>query len=194
MGGSAGTVTIEFGAKGYESIINAIKMIEGGIKSLDTSLVTLKSSVGSLPAGQIGPFFQQFGSGVDQATQKTQTFTERMSGFQGNMLTAATSVGTFTASIFGIDAAMDNLTRSEISLEQARVRQDRMTTTLHNQEKRLNEMRVSGKASAEDIAVQEERVATTRQQVEVQTEKVAFMQQNLNEDYAQFGKIGRAHV
>jgi hypothetical protein len=145
------------------------------------------ASMGSMSAGTMPQFFQQLGTGAEQASTKTQTFTERMSGFQGNLLTAATSVGTFTASIFGIDAAMDGLTQSELSLEQARVRQDRMQTTLQAQEQRLNDLRTSGTATAAEIAVQEERVNTTRQQVEVQTERVAFQQQNLSEQYAQFG-------
>lgn len=185
--GSAGTVTFQFGATGTQVVLQAIKSVDAVSKTLDSTLKTLQGTLTSMPAGTMPQFFQQLGAGAEQASTKTQTFTERMSGFQGNLLTAATSVGTFTASIFGIDAAMDGLTQSELSLEQARVRQDRMTTTLHAQEQRLNEMRTSGNYTIAEIAVQEERVNTTRQQLEVQTERVAFQQQNLNEQTAQFG-------
>lgn len=185
--GSAGTVTFQFGAQGTQIAIQALKSIDAEVKTITGSLQNLKASIGTLSAGTMPQFFQQIGTGAEQASTKTQTFTDRMSGFQGNLLTAATSVGTFTASIFGIDAAMDGLTQSELALEQARVRQDRMQTTLQGQEERLNTLRTSGKASAEDIAIAEDRVNTTRQQVAVQTEKVAFMQQNLSEQYAQFG-------
>lgn len=185
--GSAGTASFKLAVEGTEVILQKLKALEGGLNSFKGNIDGLKTAIGSgvgtaLPAG-----FDQIGTSAEQASLQTQSFTERMTGFQGNLLTAATSVGTFTASIFGIDAAMDNLTRTELALEQARVRQSNMQTTLHAQEERLNELRTSGTASAEEIAVAEERVSNTRQQLEVQTERVSFMQQNLNEDYSQFG-------
>lgn len=185
--GSAGTVSFKFAVEGIDQVLQGFNLMEQGQKKLTTSVETMRTSLGTAISSALPVGFQQIGEGADQAAAKTQTFTQRMTGFQGNLLTAATSVGTFTASIFGIDAAMDQLTASELSLEQARVRQDRMQTTLQAQELRLNELRTSGTATAAEIAVQEERVNTTRQQLEVQTERVAFQQQNLSEQYAQFG-------
>lgn len=184
--GSSGTVSFQFGVTGHQLVIDAMNMIDQAKTKLIAGMEQMRTSLGTAVATGLPQELQKIGEQSDIAGTKTQTFTQRMSGFQGNLLTAATSVGTFTASIFGIDAAMDNLTRSELSLEQARVRQDRMQVTLQAQEQKLSELRNSGTASAADIAVQEERVNTTRQQVEVQTERVSFMQQNLNEDYAQF--------
>jgi len=185
--GSAGTASFGIKVEGATQVVQEFAKVQQGMTALEGSVNKLRTVIGQgfssgLPAG-----FEQISTGAETATVKTQTFTERMTGFQGNLLNAATSVGTFTASIFGIDAAMDNLTRTELALEQARVRQSNMQTTLQAQELRLNELRTSGTATAEEIAVAEERVNTTRQQLEVQTEKVSFMQQNLNEDYDQFG-------
>lgn len=185
--GSGGTVTMQVKALGITEFVAEMGKITSTLENVNTKVNSLVATAGktlgtALPAG-----FQQMGQSADLASQKTLTFTERMTGFQGNLLTAATSTGTFTASIFGIDQAMDNLTRTELALEQARVRQNRMQTTLQAAEQRLYELRNSGTASASDIAIAEDRVTTARQALEVQTEKVDFMQQNYSEDMAQFG-------
>jgi hypothetical protein len=183
--GSEGTVSMGVKVDVTEAI-RQLTAMQTTMKALGAQFTEFQSVIGRGITSPLGTQIQQIGDSSQQAATKTQTFVERMSGFQGNLLTAATSVGTFTASIFGIDAAMDNLTAAELALETQRLRTDRTATTLEQTELRLKTGRDNGNLSVEQQEILEQRITTLREREAVETEKLDFMQQNLNESHAQF--------
>lgn len=183
--GPQGTVTSQFKI----DIADALRKFEqmgATIKQLGSDFQNFKQIIGTGISSPMAAEIDQVTQSTQQSEEQTQSFTQKLGGLQSNMLVTATSVGTFTASIFGIATAMDNLQRAEFTVEQQRLRVSETTNTLNALETRLHEGRESGRLSLEEISNLEDRRATLQQRLTIESEKLEFAQSNLNQDYQQF--------
>ena len=183
---SLAPITVRYDVVNPESIVNANTKI---IKSLDatrTSFGLITTSVRQMESGFRADALGAFTTSVTNADTKVSSFRTKLSQIGTTFAQNATSFGVATASIWGVYNAYDSLEKVQIRAHAAAQRVATLETTVATLTERRRQAVLKGNASAEQMAIIDDRITNAHNKLAVAQERNADLQQDVNEAWAGF--------
>ena len=130
-------------------------------------------------ATAVQPVIRQTAADINNARTATLGMVSSLAGI-------TTGIVAFETTMTNVPKRLNAIAKAESLVETQQVALARQNTSLQKQTKALTEMRISGKKSAEDIALQEQKVANIRANLNLYTGKLADAQEDLNLKHADY--------
>jgi len=157
----------------------------GGMKGFTTELNNIKATAAGGLVGTKDPL-SGLSNAISTADTKVQSFGTRLKGIGSAVAQNATSFGVATASIWGVYNAYDGLIKVQIRAEQASNRVRTTQTTLNALEAKRQAMLEKGNATAEQVAMIDEKIANTKAKLATGLEREADLAGDVQEAWAGF--------